>query len=398
LLQRQGLVPALVAGLALAPHARAADWPNFRGPNHNGISAETGLNASFGPGGPRRLWAANVGQGFSGIAVSGGRAYTLGNQGGQETVYCFNALNGQILWRHNYRCDPGDYEGPRATPSVDGNRVYTMSREGYAFSLDAASGRVLWQKDLSAESNAQAPRWGFAGSPLVEGNLVIFNVGTAGIALNKANGKTVWVSGPQMAGYSTPVPFTNGASRGVALFVAWGLVAVNPRDGKPLWQQRWETQFGVNAADPVISGDSAYISSGYNRGGALVKFGGGRARTAWENRNMRTHFNACVLVGQTLYGNDDGRLRALDLATGNERWSARGTMGKGGLLVADGKLWTITEGGELVVAQATPDRYAELGRAKVLDGTCWTQPALANGLLYVRSREGNLACLDLRGR
>lgn len=344
------------------------------------------------------MWAAQVGQGFSGVAVAAGRAYTLGNRGGQDTVYCFNATNGQVLWRHSYRCDPGDYEGPRATPAVDSSRVYTMSREGYAFCLDAATGRVIWQKDLRAESNAQPPQWGFAGSPLIDGNLALFNVGTAGIAVNKANGKTVWISGPQMAGYATPVPFQSGGTRAVAFFVAWGLVAVNPRDGKPLWQHRWETQFGVNAADPVFSGDTAYISTGYNRGGALVRFGGGRARAVWENRNMRTHFNGCVLVGKTLYGNDDGRLRSLDLATGTERWSARGTMGKGGLLAADGKLWVVTEQGELVVVQATPDKYSEIARARIADGGIWTQPSLANGLFYVRSREGNLVCLDLRGR
>jgi outer membrane protein assembly factor BamB len=389
---------AVSFGLAfsvVAPGARAEDWPQWRGPQRSGISAERGWSHRWPASGPRRLWGVQVGQGFSGVAVVGGRLYTAGNVNGQDVVYCLNADTGQVIWRYAYPCDPGDYGGPRATPTADGASVYTLSRDGRAFCLNALNGRPVWQKDLRREMNAQTPNWGFAGSPLIEGNLVLFNVGTAGIALDKRTGRTEWASGPKTAGYASPVPFTLGAQRGVAFFVAWGIVAVNPASGRPLWQHNWNTNFDVNAADPIVSGDSVFISSNYNRGGALLKVSGKRASVVWENRNMRNHFNTCVLLNGFLYGNDENTLKCIEWSTGRERWRLRG-IDKGGLIASDGRLIVLTGRGELVIAQATPERYVELARARVLDGTTWTPPVLANGRIYCRSHEGMLVCLDVR--
>jgi len=388
---------AIGGAASMSQSAIRSDWPQWRGPQRNGISAEKGWQWRWGPGGPQRLWTAQLGQGFSAVAIQDGRLYTMGNVGGQDVIYAFNAANGRLLWRQGYPCAPGDYGGPRATPTVEGSRVYTLSRDGRAFCLDARTGRVLWQSDVRREANAQIPRWGFAGSPLIVGNLVLYNVGTAGVALNKANGRLAWASGPETAGYASPVPYTLGKQRGVAFFVAWGIVALNPDDGRPYWQYPWQTQYDVNAADPIFSGDTVFISSNYNRGCVLLRVGGRRPSVVWQNRNMRNHFNSCVLVGGHLYGNDENTLKCIDLATGAERWRLRG-IGKGGLIAADGKLIVLTERGELLIVAATPDRCTELARAQVMRGTCWTHPVLANGLLYCRSREGELVCLDVRGK
>ncbi|MBM3458537.1 MAG: alcohol dehydrogenase, partial [Armatimonadetes bacterium] len=158
-------------GVALACPVAAADWPHFRGPQHNGISAETQWDSRWGVGGPRKLWTAQVGEGYSGVAVAGGRAYTIGNRGNQDTLYCLNAETGQVIWRYSYGCGSGgDYGGPRATPAVEDGLVFGMSRDALAYAVNAGSGKAVWTRDLRRETGSESPRWGFAGSALVQGN------------------------------------------------------------------------------------------------------------------------------------------------------------------------------------------------------------------------------------
>jgi outer membrane protein assembly factor BamB len=343
------------------------------------------------------VWSAQLGEGYSNVAVRGERLYTMGNRGGKDTVFCLNTRNGKVVWSQSYPCPPGDYTGPRITPTLDGAVVYTLSRQGQLFCFNAASGKVLWGKDLRALTGAKEPTWGYSGSPLVYGNLLILNVGATGAAVDKRSGKVVWKSGPGPAGYSSPMPFTLGGKRGIVLFSATEVVAVDPAKGRPLWRYPWRTQYDVNAADPIVSGDTVFISSNYNHGGALLRVAGSRVTPVWQNRNMRNFFGTCLLIGGYLYGNDDNTVRCLDLRSGTERWQLRG-VGKGGLIAAAGKLLILTERGELVIATAKPDRYTELARAKVLDGTNWNHPTLANGFVYCRNHEGLLVCLDLRGK
>jgi outer membrane protein assembly factor BamB len=388
------LALGLLAAAALP--VKAIDWPQWRGPRRDGISLETGWLTRWPAGGPRRLWTAQVGEGFSSVAVKSGRVYTMGNAAGKDTVFCLEAGTGRVLWRYTYPCPAGDESGTRATPTLEASRVYTFSREGQAFCLNAASGARIWGKDLRRETGAPPPRWGFAGSPLVFGKLVIYNVGSGGTALDKVSGRLVWKSSAGTAGYASPVAYTVGGQHGVAIFTGTALVGVDPASGRLLWQYPWQTDSEVNAADPIFAGDTVFISSNYNRGGALLRLGQGARPTAvWENRNMRNHFNSCVLVGGYLYGNDQNTLKCLDLRNGAARWQQRG-MGKGGLIAVNGHLLVLTERGTLVLSQANPRQYTELAHASVLRGTCWTHPVLANGLVYCRSHEGELICLDLR--
>lgn len=394
-ISRRALLSGGAALLTGAAAASAADWPQWRGPRRTGHSTETGWLTRWPVGGPKRLWTAQVGEGYSAVSVVGNRAYTLGNSGGQDVVVCLHADTGKQLWRYAYPCGPGDYGGPRATPDVDGPNVYTLSREGLALCLNALTGKVVWQNQLQRATRAEFPQWGFAGSPLVYGNKVIYNVGTHGVAVDKLTGKLLWQTGGGKAGYAAPVAYNLGRQWAVAIFTGKGLVGVNPDNGRRLWEHPWQTSYDVNAADPIFNGDTVFISSNYNRGGALLRLEGARPRVVWENRNMRNHFNTSVLVGSALYGNDENTLKCLDLATGQERWRSRG-IDKGGLIAADGKLIVLTGRGELVLAAATPDRYSELARARVLSGETWTHPVLANGRIYCRNHGGELACLDVR--
>lgn len=369
-----------------------ADWPHFRGPERNGISSEP-APARLPAGGPRTLWEAKIGEGYATVAVAAGRAYAAGNYSGQDYVSCIDVATGKVKWQHKHPCGAGDYGGPRATPAVAGGRVFTLSREGVVFCLDAASGKVLWRKDVARETGAPTPQWGFAGSPTVLGNRLYLNVGAAGSALDTASGRIVWASRGGPSGYASVVPFQNGSQTALGVFAGTALIAVDPASGRRLWEFGWQTSYDVNAADPIFSGDSVFISSNYGKGGALLRFAGGRPNQVWFSRSMKNHFNTSVLVGGLLFGNDENTLRCLDWRTGAERWSMRG-MGKGGLIAAGGRLLALTERGELVLANAGP-RFEELGRAQVLDGTCWSQPTLSDGRLFCRNHEGRLVCLAL---
>lgn len=382
---------------ALATPVLGADWPQFRGPQRNGISSETGWVSRWTGAGPRQLWAAKIGQGYSSIAVKGARVYTMGNSGNRDTVYCLNADNGRVIWRHSYTCAAGKYGGTRATPTVDGANVYTISREAQAYCLNATTGKVVWYKDMKRELRAQPPRWGFAGSPLVSGKVVIYNVGSAGAGLDKKTGRVIWKSSASGSAYASPTPYTVGSQKGVAIFTAAGLVGLNPATGRAYWQHPWRTQYDVNAADPVFTGNYVFITSDYNKGCALLNLSSGRPKAVWQNRDMRSKFHSSVIVGGAIYGNDMNTLKCLDLRTGALRWQQRG-LGRGGLMAADGKLIVLTERGELQIIQATPTGYTQLGRAQMPPGAYWTQPVLANGRIYCRSHEGNLICVDVRAR
>jgi outer membrane protein assembly factor BamB len=390
----------IVGLLALTSSTRAADWPWFRGPDHNGISKETGWSAQWPANGPKQLWKAKVGIGFASLAVRAGRVYTTGNAKNTDTVFCFDANTGAEVWKYSYeaKLDPKYYEGgPSATPTVDGDRVFTLSKRGVVHCLDAAKGTVIWSKNLMEELKAKMPTWGFASSVLIEGDLAIVNVGAAGAALNKTTGKVVWSSGDDEAGYATAVPFNEGGQRAVALAIKQDVVALGVKDGKELWRFPWKTEYDVNAADPVLAGSKVFISSGYNHGGGVFDVSTQPATKIWENKNMRNHFNSCVLWQGHLYGVDENQLRCLVFDTGEVKWSEK-SVGKGSLMMADGKLIVLSEKGELMVAEATPAAFKPLSRAQVLGGKCWTTPVLANGKIYCRNAAGDVVGVDVSGK
>ena len=366
-----------------------ADWPQWRGALRNGITSET---VGWRGGKPRQLWQATVGQGFSSVAVVGSKLYTLGNVNNTDWVHCLDAASGKVVWQYRYACPAGDYPGTRATPTVHNGNIYTMSREGVALCLNASTGKVVWQQKLVGA----IPQWGLCGSPLIAGSRAIYNVGTNGTALDKTTGRILWQTGAAAAGYAAPVPYSVGGQSGIAIFAAKGLVAVNAANGRTLWQYPWETNYDVNAADPIFSGDQVFISSNYGKGGALLKLGAGPPSVVWQTRAMKNHFNTCVLVNGHLYGNDENTLRCLEWATGRERWALKG-IDKGGLILAGNQLIVMGGRGELILLSATPEKLVEQARASVLTGTCWTPPALANGVLYCRSQEGTLVALNMRG-
>lgn len=396
------LVCLCASATAPAP-ARAADWPNWRGPDHNGISSESDWLDHWPADGPKVAWKANVGTGFSGFCVAGGRVYTAGNADNTDTFFCFDANSGKPLWKYSYPADLGDkyFEGgPTATAAVEGGHSYFCSRWGDVFCFEAATGKVIWATNVHKETGCRVPDWGFAGSPLLFKNLVVLNMGEAGVALDKTTGKIVWKSGKKEAGYSTPLPVPfNGET--LALFANFdAYLAVNLETGKELWRVRWLTQGGINVADPLVSGDKFMISSGYGKGSQLLQMTSADPKLLWKNRQLGTHISPGVLIGHYAYLNTGqastgGPLTCIDFDTGQIKWQSP-HIGSGGLIAAGGRLIAMTERGEIMIAPASPDGFNPTARAKVLDGKTWAPPVLANGRIYVRNATGDIICLDVR--
>lgn len=385
---------------ALSSPLLALDWPQWRGPNRDGISAETGWNAQWPAAGPRQQWKASLGTGLSGVAVADGKVYTLGNSNDTDTVWCLDAGTGQVIWQQSYPCDPYDpngYPGPRGTPTVEGGRVYTLGRLGQLHCFDAATGRIVWSKDLAKTYRAKAPKWGFAGSPLIDGGKLFVEVGAKGasvVAFDPATGAELWKAGDDAAGYSSPVSLGTGETRAVLTLQARALVARRMADGRELWRYPWKTDYDVNAATPIVSGENVFISSGYDHGGALLRVTAGGPKLVWEKDVMRNQMNSSVLIDGHLYGFDERQLACVELATGKVAWTEK-KYGKGSLMAADGKLILLGERGLLGTATATPQAYREISSAHVIGGKdVWVVPVLANGRIYVRSK-GDLICLDV---
>jgi len=393
------LLICLIAA-AFSAAAFAGDWPHWRGPNYNGLSDETGWLVEWPESGPPVLWKASIGTGFSAVSVADGKAYAMGNTDDTDTLFCFDAETGDELWKYSYpqELEPSSHEGgPQATPTVGAGKVYILSKGAKEFCLEAKTGTEVWKKNLVEELGIKRPRWGTAGSPVICGDLVVYNLGAASLALKKADGAVAWQSGEGPGGYSTPVPFTSGDKECLTFAAEKDVIGLVAATGEVLWKQLWETKYNVNAADPIIVDSSTFfISSGYNHGCALMKVTDGKTELAWENKNIKNRMNASILWKGYVYGvGEDGALACLDVKTGDEKWRQEG-FGQGSLMAADGKLIVLGEKGNLVVAQATPEKYSPISEAKILTGRCWTVPVLANARIYARNAAGDIVCLDVK--
>lgn len=389
----------IAASCFLLPFANAVDWPQWRGIERDGTSSEKISPASWGKEGPKQLWRKEVGTGTSSVAVRAGRLYTVGNKGNVDVVYCLNAATGAEIWKHTYPqpLDPRQFEGgPAGTPTVDGDRVYTLSHEGDLFCLSASTGAVLWSKNLQRDFGGIRQNWGYSGSPLVDGNLVIVDAGGPGastVALDKTTGAVKWKSGSDGAGYSSPVALNLAGIRCIAVFKATALVGLNAANGQELWRYRWETDYDINAATPLVFGDKIFITS--RTGCALLQVRPGSVTELWQNTNMHSQLASPVLVQGYIYGITGnvgkGELRCLELGNGAIKWKQK--LGGGTLIAASGYLIALSERGELIVVEASPTSYREVTRAQVLGGRSWVAPAVADGKIYCKNNRGTLVCL-----
>ena len=394
MISNRGLIVIILA-IGFGAILQAADWPVWRGIDRDGISRETGWKPE---GVSKVLWETNIGSGYSSVVVSDGNLFAIGNKDATDTVFCFDAVTGKEKWKFSYPCKKGGgYAGSRATPTVDGNNLYTFSLEGLLHCIDIKTGKKVWTQDVN-KCGAKNIGWKFSGSPLVSANLVIVNAGEHGMAFDKKTGKKTWASEGK-GGYSTPLLFGAKTKPMVAIFGLDSINAVDFKTGRKVWSFPWKTKYDVNAADPVLTDSGMFISSAYGKGCALLDISGVSPKAKWQNSNLRNHFTSSVFLDGALYGCDGqtgkGALVCLDEKTGKVNWKKE--LGFGSIVISDKKIIYLNEKGVLTICKVSKVSYTEIISKPVLSGAgkCWTVPVLSNGRLYCRGSKGKLVCLDL---
>lgn len=416
---------------------RADDWPQWMGPQRDGVWREKGIVQTFPAGGPPVRWRVNLGGGYAGPAVAGNRVYVTDKQqpsgegdssnpsdGGRrqtsERVLCLDDADGSIVWKYEYPCPyTVSYPaGPRTTPVINEGRVFTLGSEGHLFCFTADRGDVIWSKNFQKDyGRDKTPVWGYSANPLLDGDRLICLVGgegTAVVAFDKKTGKEVWRAldsdGEHASGYSSPVVIEAGGQRQLIIWLPTALCSLNPETGKVLWQQPFESKAGLSVATPRFSGDLLFISAFYD-GSLLMRLNRDRptAETVWRRHGQNEKFTDAlhclistpVIEGQSIYGVCSyGELRCLDLMTGDRVWmtfeatskeSAR--WGTAFLVKHEDRYFLFSEQGDLIIARLTPQRYEELSRAHLLEPTgpsqrrevVWSHPAFAHRNVYARN-------------
>jgi outer membrane protein assembly factor BamB len=420
--------------------AAADDWPAFLGPQRNGTSRETGLNFNWPAAGPPIVWQTPLGTSYSAPAVSGGRLFHFDRYGDEDRLICRDAKTGDELWTLTHETDYQDMlgynDGPRCSPVVDGDLVFTMSATGILQCVGASDGKRQWQVDTIREFGVVKNFFGVGGTPAVWNDVVIVNIGgsppggpadiysargnvrgngTGVVAFDKLTGKVRWQATDELASYSSPVVTEIEGRPWCFVFARGGLVGLDPRTGKVEFEYPWRSPVleSVNASTPVVIGNEVFISETYSVGSSLLRVRPGGVDVVWKDdtrqrdKAMMLHWNTPVPHDGFLYGSS-GRhsstavLRCVEWNTGKVRWDQRG-LGRCSLLYADGHLVCLAEDGTLLVLRANPEKYDEVCSVvleddagnQLLEPDAWTAPVLAGGLLYVRGSD-RLVCLDLR--
>lgn len=403
---RLGVITLIVAGSAVLV---AQDWPQILGPGRNGIYTGLEIVPSFPRSGPPLIWKREVGAGFAGPAVAGGRLILFHRVNNRETVEAMDALTGKTIWAFDYptsyRDDFGFDEGPRAVPVIAGGRVFTHGADGMLHGIDLAAGKSLWSVDTRKVFQAPKGYFGVASSPLVDSDRVMVNVGgkTGGIvAFDAATGKTLWTSTTDEASYSAPIIADIAGQHTAVFFTRTGLVALDPANGAVRYQFRWRARqaASVNAATPIVVKNQIFLSASYGTGAVLLQVANNAVKPLWSgDESLSNHYSTSVYKDGYLYG-FEGRqefgqsLRCIELATGKVMWNVEG-FGAGTLLVAGEALLITRESGELALAPASPKAFRYASRAQLIPGVVRAYPALANGRYYVRN-DRQLNAFDLR--
>ncbi len=403
---------AFLCCLGVSLPLEAADWPQFLGPHRNGISEETGLLKSWPAAGPKEVWRVKAGVGMSGVSIVGNRVLMLYQSGGNQKALCLDAANGKTLWDTPIgpEYENGQGDGPRATPTIDGDAVYVYGGEGMLAALTLADGKIRWQHDVPKELGVKPAEYGMASSPLVAGDLVLVQVGGPGatvVAYDK-QGKLSWKSGSDSAGYSSPILAKLGGREQVVVFSGKAALGLVPTDGRMLWRYPYATEYDCNTASPVALGaDQVLISAGEQHGSTLLALkpegDAFKVSEAWKSlgaeSSLRSEWQTAVALNGHLYGLDNvgsagpvTHLTCIEAATGKRVWQEQ-RFGKANLIAADGKLFLSTMKGELVVVKASPKAYEELGR-KVVIGKTRNAPSLAGGRIYLRD-DKEIVALDV---
>ena len=386
----------------------AADWPQFLGPNGNDITTAAD---SFDPDLSKwkKSWEVKIGVGYSAIAVEGDFAYTMGHDAkNTESVYCLDLKTGKTVWKHDY---PGKlvnklhFGGPNATPTIEGDVLYTVGKEGQAFCLDKKSGKVIWQKELLKEMGIPLPNFGIAGSPVIHNDWIIYTSGRA-LVLNKKTGEKVWVSkvieegeSAYHPGHATPVVFKQGSQDYLAFLIGTGLEILSMKDGSRVARHNLTAEYNMTATSPIIINDGKNILLSWNKFSEMLSFDGKALTKVWKTSKFIHTMQNTVLVDGVLYGThgkDRSKrvtLNAVNPKTGKFFWDAKFQWSQ--ITVIGDTMLCMTVDGQLVTVKVNKDKFEEISRIKILDNICWTKATYAGGKIYLRNDKGRVICLSL---
>lgn len=401
---------AVLTALLMAAAGQAAEWNQFRGPDRDNVSTETGLLKTWPAEGPKLLWKSTaVGEGYSTVSLSHGMVYTMGNRGDDEMIVALDAKTGKQKWatRNGEAYFQGRGNGPRGTPTIDGDLLFALGGSGNLSCLGAGDGKVKWQLNILKEFSARNISWGISESVLIDGDKLICTPGgreATVVALNKKTGKTIWeaaVERSPRAGYASPIVAVIGSVRQYVVFHSRGVAGVRATDGKVMWNDGSSANGVANCATPLLFKNYVFSASNYGKGGTLLKLSSTGKTTAAEQvyhtRDMKNHHGGMVIVDGNLYGSNSGILTCLDVLTGNVKWRKRG-LGKGSITCADGRLYYRSERGPMYLLEATPTGYSEKGQFRQPNRSrkpAWPHPVVADGKLFLRDM-GVLLCYDLK--
>lgn len=407
------ILPAVLVCL-LTHAAQSADWPQWRGPDRTDVSQETGLLKSWPEGGPAKLWMnSDVGLGYSGMSVVGDTLYTMGSREDKEYLIAVNVRDGSEKWSAEIGglLSNGWGNGPRGTPTVEGDRIYALGGKGTLVCAAAADGNVLWKVELVDQLGGKIPNWGYTESVLIDGDKVICTPGGkegALAALQKESGEVLWRSKDFTEGaqYASVIVADHNGQRQYIQLTMKKLAGVDARSGDLLWSVDWPGQTAV-IPTPIYRDGMVYVTSGYGVGCMLVKLlPDHQTEVVYQNKTMKNHHGGVVLIGNHLYGHSDGPgWTCQDLLSGEAVWSER-KLGKGSLTSADGLLYLFEEQkGEVALIEASTEGYKEHGlftlepqtTKRSERGRIWTHPTIANGRLYLRDQE-LLFCFDIQAK
>jgi outer membrane protein assembly factor BamB len=400
--ERRTVVVLVACWLVASAHLLALDWPQWRGVNRDGHSSETGLLTSWPKGGPRVVWqATGLGEGYSSMSVAGGRVYTQGQRGQQEFVLALDVGTGKKVWETQsgraFRESRGN--GPRGTPTIDGERLYALAADGMLVCLEAATGKTIWSQNIVQKYGGSIIPWGMSESPLVDGDRLIVTPGGRGasvVALNKMDGSLIWRSGNDAAGYSSALVADIGGVRQIVALTGDAAVGLRADNGQQLWRYTKVSNQTANIATPIVQNGFVFVSTAYDTGAALLRVDQKGASEVYFTRRMQNHYSTSVLVNDVLYGFDDSILVAMQFKSGEVLWRNR-SVGKGSVIYADKHLYVLSEDGRLALVEANPAQYKEISSFDIPPGQypTWAPPVVADGRMYVRAQD-RLVAFDIR--
>jgi len=396
--------------LALIISVNANDWPRFMGPNSNDqTNPMSGFTGDLNKW--KKSWEVNVGVGYSAIAVVGDKAYTMGHDGKEtETIYCIDPVTGKEIWKYSYKgllINKLHLGGPNATTELEGDFLYTLSKDGKAFCLNRNTGELVWKTNLLKEFGIKQPAFGFAGSPVIHKDWVLFTCGKAG-ALDKKTGKVIWVSkytesgeSAYHPGHATPVVFDYKKQSYLLLYVGTGVEVLQLKDGKQVGRYNVTARFNMTASTPLVYNNGSQILLSWSAYSALLDFDGKSLKQVWKQKGMIRSMQNSVRIGDTvfgvsgLHGSKRGEMAAVDIKTGKALWSEKGI--KWSQITAVGDILLCMDiKGELVSVKADKAKFEELSRKRIFTSTCWTKVTYAKGNIYARNNKGQVICLSLK--